>query len=115
MARACILYGPRCSNGGRAVPGTSRCTAHGGGHKDKRPGEYGAEHQRLSKVVIKQAQGKCANPDCTQVVGPANPLQGDHIIPITEGGQTVESNYQALCRICNISKGGSNRRPRQKL
>lgn len=29
--RSCIMRGPKCSNGGFAVPGTSRCPAHSGG------------------------------------------------------------------------------------
>ena len=32
-------------------------------------------------------------------------LHVDHIIPIKEGGRSVESNLQVLCDKCNLSKG----------
>ena len=30
--------------------------------------------------------------------------QGDHIIPCSQGGRTVEDNYQMLCQRCNNDK-----------
>lgn len=32
-------------------------------------------------------------------------LHVDHIIPVSKGGKTVESNLQVLCSKCNLSKG----------
>ncbi|MCI6503635.1 MAG: HNH endonuclease [Prevotella sp.] len=32
-------------------------------------------------------------------------MEGDHITPWREGGRTVESNCQMLCRECNRRKG----------
>ena len=31
-------------------------------------------------------------------------MQGDHIIPWSQGGKTVEDNLQMLCQKCNNSK-----------
>ena len=31
-------------------------------------------------------------------------MQGDHIVPWSKGGKTIESNLQMLCRNCNTSK-----------
>lgn len=33
-------------------------------------------------------------------------MQGDHIIPWSQGGKTVEDNLQMLCQRCNNDKGG---------
>ena len=31
----------------------------------------------------------------------------DHIIPVSKGGKTVESNLQVLCANCNMAKGAN--------
>lgn len=33
-------------------------------------------------------------------------MQGDHIVPWSKGGRTVDDNLQMLCRKCNNDKGG---------
>ena len=35
---------------------------------------------------------------------PIEKIQGDHIIPWSEGGKTVYDNLQMLCTSCNIAK-----------
>jgi 5-methylcytosine-specific restriction enzyme A len=34
-------------------------------------------------------------------------LQVDHIIPLSRGGKHNESNFQILCKTCNLKKGKS--------
>jgi 5-methylcytosine-specific restriction endonuclease McrA len=34
-------------------------------------------------------------------------MEGDHIVPWSEGGKTVKSNCQMLCKACNRKKGAS--------
>ncbi len=41
--------------------------------------------------------------------GDARSLHVDHVIPRHHGGQDRLSNYQALCRGCNLRKGASHR------
>lgn len=33
-----------------------------------------------------------------------NEMQGDHIIPWSQGGRTIDSNLQMLCQKCNNDK-----------
>ena len=33
----------------------------------------------------------------------------DHVIPFSKGGETCQSNLQALCRVCHISKSVAER------
>lgn len=33
-----------------------------------------------------------------------NEMQGDHIIPRSQGGRTIDSNLQMLCQKCNNDK-----------
>lgn len=60
---------------------------------------YNAEWQRLSKL-LRTIQPYCSRCKATK------DLTVDHIIPLSAGGSTVESNLQVLCRKCNSSKGG---------
>lgn len=46
--------------------------------------------------------GLCAG--CGTVINEST-AQGDHIIPVDDGGATIYSNLQALCQPCNGSKG----------
>ena len=107
MARACILYGPKCSNEGRAVEGTSRCTNHGTGTTKHRNPEYDGHHQELRAKVVK--------PDsvcwiCGEGPRPTDPMQADHVIPLSMGGRTELANMKPAHRSCNVAKGGANRK-----
>ena len=41
--------------------------------------------------------------------GSTDNLQVDHIIPVARGGKTEKSNLQVLCKLCNCSKGKSEK------
>jgi 5-methylcytosine-specific restriction endonuclease McrA len=63
---------------------------------------YDAEHKRLSKLAI------AAHPFCVDC-GTTEDLVGDHIVPRSQGGQNILSNYAVRCRSCNTAR--RNREP----
>jgi 5-methylcytosine-specific restriction endonuclease McrA len=72
---------------------------------------YGVKYKPINKIkIFERDKWKC------QQCGAETPqkLKGtffdnapelDHVIPISKGGDHVESNLQLLCRKCNIEKG----------
>jgi hypothetical protein len=38
---------------------------------------------------------------CHRVESPSNPIEIDHIVPLSLGGLDVDSNTRALCRPCH--------------
>jgi 5-methylcytosine-specific restriction protein A len=61
---------------------------------------YDANWKRLSKQL------RLLQPYCS-FCKRTKDLTVDHIVPLSNGGFTVESNLQVLCRSCNSSKGAS--------
>ena len=57
--------------------------------------------KQKSKAFIKQ-NGVC--PKCSYTF-PENEMQGDHVIPWSQGGKTNDENLQMLCQGCNGRKG----------
>lgn len=59
------------------------------------------------REVYERQGGLCANPDCPHKGEILNidAMEADHITPWKEGGRTVASNCQLLCRDCNRRKG----------
>lgn len=47
----------------------------------------------------------CGNPYCD---GSNRQVAADHIVPASDGGDNIWSNYGALCRSCNASKGNDS-------
>jgi len=43
--------------------------------------------------------------DHCQLCGSVGPLSIDHVVPLSKGGSNSLSNLQALCCLCNSSKG----------
>ena len=59
------------------------------------------------REVYERQGGLCANPDCLHKgeILDIDAMEADHITPWKEGGRTVASNCQLLCRDCNRRKG----------
>ena len=57
--------------------------------------------ERLRNKIFERDGYRCVN------CGGTEDLQIDHIIPLSRGGETKESNLQTLCRGCNQNKGTS--------
>ena len=63
---------------------------------------YDGVHERLSKLAIAR------HPYCTDC-GSIVDLCADHIIPTSQGGRNVLSNYQVRCRACNSSRAAKSK------
>lgn len=65
--------------------------------------------RRLTKSermkILKKTDGHCAYCGCKITY---NEMQIDHVIPIHNGGEDVESNMLPACRSCNHYKGSSS-------
>ena len=94
LRRACILAGPGCSDGGMALPGKSRCKAHGGGAWQRTDPSskhrYGAHWEETRARVLRQ------EPNCRICGKPATDV--DHIVAHADGGTDDRSNLRPLCR-----------------
>lgn len=96
-----------CLDCPRIIKSGSRCTSCQRRYeRTRRPNTtdrgYDSAWQCLSAQLIKRI-GRCKRCGAEPTAG--NPLTTDHIIPLSRGGQSVESNAQVLCRACNSSKG----------
>jgi len=61
--------------------------------------ERGKATLKLRYEILKRDGFKCTS------CGSQDQLEVDHIIPISNGGKTVEGNLQTLCFKCNRGKG----------
>lgn len=52
------------------------------------------------QIVLKQYEYKCAYCGCSN-----KPLQKDHVIPVSKGGDDKITNIVPACQKCNASKG----------
>ena len=56
----------------------------------------------VRQQVFERAKGRC---ECCGISKEERPLDIDHIVPRSIGGVNDISNYQALCWLCNTTKG----------
>lgn len=52
--------------------------------------------------IMKRDGFRCRICGASQAQGAA--LHVDHIVPVSKGGKTIESNLRTLCDMCNLGK-----------
>ena len=60
----------------------------------------------VRQQVFERAKGRC---ECCGISKEERPLDIDHIVPRSLGGANDISNYQALCWLCNTTKGNRSK------
>ena len=89
IPRACIVRDGRCSDGGRAVTGQSRCRAHGGR-------AWGWSRPMAPGWPSSRAVHLRHEPHCRHCGAAATTV--DHIKARAFGGSDEEANLQSLCK-----------------
>jgi 5-methylcytosine-specific restriction endonuclease McrA len=107
MNRPCLVGGPGCSDNGLAVPGSSRCRAHGGRvwqvRDRSRQAAYGGDWERLRKIVLEREPFcRWRLPGCT-----VTSTEADHLVGVARGGTNALENLVGSCRNCNLKRGAS--------
>jgi 5-methylcytosine-specific restriction endonuclease McrA len=103
MLRPCLgVDGEPC---GELTP-SRRCPTHTRLWEKRRPsrrvlGRYDTRWMKLRDIAIRR-QPWCSN--CKTPGSKANPLTGDHVVPLLWGGKNELSNIDVLCRACNAAK-----------
>lgn len=69
--------------------------------KSRQERGYGREHERLRKQVLREEPLCRVCHDAGRVTATT---RADHIVPLSQGGRSVRSNYQGLCRDCHDAK-----------
>ena len=62
---------------------------------------------RLRFKILMRAGFSCMACGASPLKNPGVDLHVDHIVPWSEGGETVEDNLQAKCAKCNLGKGNA--------
>ena len=109
MRRACIVWGRGCSDGGIALPGTSRCRAHTrsgwGTHKPAANAyAYGSGWSKIARQVLVRDGYRCQLRYADICVGRAS--QVDHIVQPEAGGGSDLANLRAVCVRCHARRTG---------
>ena len=102
--RVCLLQGPKCSNGGFAVPGTSRCPAHSKGWTKSPEMQARSGYYQTRSWRERSKKQLAEHPDCVRCGAAAN--VADHIDPIGLGGDWF-GPLQSMCTKCHNLKSSS--------
>jgi 5-methylcytosine-specific restriction endonuclease McrA len=97
LERACIVGGRGCSDGGAALPGTSRCRNHTrsnwGVYRPEHTHVYRSSEWTSARARVLREQPICAVDGCA---GGASEV--DHIVPLSRGGAPYDrQNLRGLC------------------
>lgn len=109
MRRACILSGPHCSDDGIAVPGRSRCRAHGGGSWERTDPSSKKRYDAAWRAV--RARVLREKPSCALCGSLATDV--DHIVAVADGGTDDRSNLRGLCLPCHKKHTAAQNRARR--
>lgn len=97
--RPCSTCSQPCPDGVCPKPGHKR---NRGGYRPHRPSVMSAAYKRIWRRVRDQVL-LASNRTCAYDRQPAD--TGDHVIPLSKGGETSFENVLAACARCNTSKG----------
>jgi hypothetical protein len=68
------------------------------------------------RQIIREQDGKCANPKCLKTEINWKESETNHIIPWKSGGRTIRWNLEVLCITCHKNKTRSLlQKPRKKI
>jgi 5-methylcytosine-specific restriction endonuclease McrA len=71
---------------------------------------YGLEHRRLrAQVLLEEPYCPGYPADAHDGTPGVRATELDHVVPLTQGGQTVRANARGLCRSCNRTKSKDDR------
>lgn len=106
-ARPCVVF--PCP---RLVHGGSRCPEHQRVQDQERASRRGSTTARgydwtWTTLVRRKMRETPYCVLCLSEGSPGNPLTGDHILPLSQGGANTYDNVRILCRHCNSSLGGA--------
>ncbi len=102
--RACIMAGPKCTNNGMAVPGTSRCPAHSRGWRKSPEMQTRSDYYQKRSWRESSRKQLDAEPYCRRCGAKAT--VADHIDNIGAGGDWF-GPLQSLCAPCHNRKTAS--------
>ena len=93
-----------------AVQGRSRCSTHGRS-TPAGPRLHDKRHDQLAKQVKREDPPVCAI--CGLPPTPTDPLEAGHIVPLSQGGESIRSNYRLEHRSHNRAEGARLARRRR--
>jgi 5-methylcytosine-specific restriction enzyme A len=106
MNRPCLVGGPGCSDNGLAVPGSSRCRAHGGRAWRVDPSRQSTYRGNWPQQRVRalERDGYVCQLRYRGCLGRASEV--DHIVQPEAGGDNSLSNLRAVCRRCHATRTG---------
>ena len=97
LRRVCIARGPGCSDGGYALPNSSRCAAHTNSNWGRSKTPYGAVYKSRAwtdlRARVLREEPVCAVEGCQE-----RATSVDHIVSLGNGGNPYDrANLRGMC------------------